>query len=196
MTATGSETAATAATAEAILVAASRNGDLFAWERLVRRYQEPVYRVAYLIVRDTALAEAATQSTFVRAYHALHSLEADHALLPWLFRISAGEARQQRRDSGRPRNTSRPLERARAPQIPATAVPGLQGAAGLSQPERQLAGEAFDRLGEDDRLTLATRFLFGLSREDAADALSIPVALVDERLQAALRNLRARTVVA
>jgi RNA polymerase sigma-70 factor (ECF subfamily) len=192
MTATGS---ATAASAEAILVAAARNGDLFAWERLVRRFQEPVYRVAYLIVRDTTLAEAATQSTFVRAYHALPALEGSHALLPWLFRISAAEARQQRRDSGRPRNTSRPVERIRAPQVPATAVPGLQVARALSQPERQLAGEAFERLGEDDRLTLASRYLFGLSREDAADALSIPVGLVDERLQAALRNLRARTVV-
>jgi RNA polymerase sigma-70 factor (ECF subfamily) len=193
MTATGS---ATAASAEAILVAAARNGDLFAWERLVRRYQEPVYRVAYLIVRDTTLAEAATQTTFVRAYHALPSLESGRPLLPWLFRISAGEARQQRRDSGRPRNTSRPVERIRAPQVPATAISGLQGAVALSQPERQRAGEAFDRLGEDDRLALASRYLFGLTREDAADALSIPVALVDERLQAALRNLRARTVLA
>ena len=40
---------------------------------LVRRYQEPVYRVAWLIVRDTDLAEAATLSTFVRAYRALPS---------------------------------------------------------------------------------------------------------------------------
>jgi RNA polymerase sigma-70 factor (ECF subfamily) len=185
-----------AASAEAILVAAARAGDLFAWERLVRRYQEPVYRVAYLVVRDTRLAESAAQSTFVRAYRALPSLEEDGGLLPWLFRIAAGEARQQRRDSGRPRHTSRPVERISGPHVPATAVPGLHRTATLSPPERQLVGEAFDRLGEEDRLTLASRYLFGLSREDAASALSIPQADIDDRLQVALRNLRARMVVA
>jgi RNA polymerase sigma-70 factor, ECF subfamily len=180
------------AAAEAILVAAARAGDLFAWERLVRRYQEPVYRVAYLVVRDTRLAEAASQSTFVRAYHALPSLEDDATLLPWLFRIASGEARQQRRDSGRPRRSARPVERSNGPQVPASAVAALQGAATLSPPERQLVGEAFERLGEDDRLTLASRYLLGLSRKDAASALSIPQADIDERLRIALGNLRTR----
>ena len=193
MTATTSDPVAAA---EAILVAAARAGDLFAWERLVRRHQEPVYRLAYLVVRDTRLAEAASQSTFVRAYRALPSMEEETALLPWLFRIAAGEARQQRRESGRPRHSSRPVERISGPQVPATSVPGLQGATTLSSPERQLVGEAFDRLGEDDRLTLASRYLFGLSREDAASALSIPQADIDERLRTALRNLRIRMVAA
>lgn len=187
---------ASVGSADAILVAAARSGDLFAWERLVRRYQEPVYRVAFLIVRDTALAEAATQTTFVRAYHALPSLEDDHGLLPWLFRISSGEARQQRRDSGRPRNTSRPLERMHGPQVAAGPVPGLDQAQGLSHLERVRVGEAFDRLGEEDRLTIASRYLFGLSRDDAASSLAVPVGVLDERLRSALRTLRARVAAA
>lgn len=178
--------------ADAILVAAARSGDLFAWERLVRRYQEPVFRVAFLVVRDTALAQTATQTTFVRAYRALPSLEDDNGLLPWLFRIASGEARQQRRDSGRPRNTSRPIERIAGPHVPAGAVPGLDSVGRLSQAERVRVGEAFDRLGEEDRLTIASRYLFGLSRDDAASALAVPVGVLDERLRTALRNLRAR----
>ena len=183
---------ASVGSADAILVAAARSGDLFAWERLVRRYQESVYRVAFLIVRDTALAETATQSTFVRAYHALPSLEDDHGLLPWLFRIASGESRQQRRDSGRPRNTSRPVELIHGPHVPAGPVPGLDQAQGLSQAERAHVGEAFDRLGEEDRLTIASRYLLGLSRDDAASALAVPVAVLDERLRTALRTLRTR----
>jgi DNA-directed RNA polymerase specialized sigma24 family protein len=53
-------------------------------------------------------------------------------------------------------------------------------------------GEAFDRLGEEDRLTIASRYLFGLSRDEAASALAVPVGVLDERLRTALRNLRAR----
>jgi RNA polymerase sigma-70 factor (ECF subfamily) len=189
MTAT---TNATVADADAILVAAARSGDLFAWEHVVRRHQETVYRVAFLVVRDTTLAEVATQSTFVRAYRALPSLEQDMGLLPWLFRIAAGEARQQRRDSGRPRRSSRPVEHMTGPHAAATPVPGLADAASLSPAHRQLVGEAFDRLGEDDRLTIASRYLFGLSMADAASALSISSSLVDEHLRTALRRLRSR----
>ena len=193
MTATSN---ATVEAADAILVAAARGGDLFAWEHLVRRYQEPVYRVAFLIVRDTTLAEEAAQSAFVRAWRALPSLDDEHGLLPWLFRIAAGEARQQRRDSGRPRHASRPVERIRGPHYPATAIPGLAAAAGLSQMERERVSEAFDRLGEDDRLTIASRYLFGLSRADAASALAISASLLDAQLRTALAHLRARMTAA
>lgn len=187
---------ATVEAADAILVAAARGGDLFAWEHLVRRYQEPVYRVAFLIVRDTVLAEEAAQSAFVRAWRALPSLDEEHGLLPWLFRITAGEARQQRRDSGRPRHSSRPVERIKGPHYPASAVPGLAAAAGLSHVERERVSSAFDRLGEEDRLTIASRYLFGLSRADAASALAISASVLDAHLLTALQNLRARMTAA
>ncbi|HKZ90996.1 MAG TPA: sigma-70 family RNA polymerase sigma factor [Candidatus Limnocylindrales bacterium] len=185
-------TNATGEIADAVLVEAARRGDLYAWERIVRRYQEPVYRVAFLIIRDSALAETAARSTFVRAYRALPSYRDDIGVLPWIFRIAAGESRQQRREAGRPRRSSRPLERITGPHYPASTVPGLDAANGLTPSEREAVGEAFDRLGEEDRLTLATRYLFGLSRADASNALSIASGLVDEHLHTALRRLRTR----
>jgi RNA polymerase sigma-70 factor (ECF subfamily) len=178
--------------ADAVLVEAAKRGDLFAWERLVRRYQEQVYRVAFLIVRDTALAEDATQSTFVRAYRALPSFEDGVGLVPWLLRIAAGEARQQRRESGRPRHSSRPVERITGPRYPASSIPGLSQASSLSPTERVAVGDAFERLGEEDRIPLALRYLLGLSRAEAANALSIGSALADEHLQTALQRLRTR----
>ena len=178
--------------AEASLVEAARQGDLLAWERLVRRYQEEVYRVAYLVVRDTSLAEKATLSTFVRAYRALPSYDHKLGLLPWLIRIAAGESRQQRRESGRPTPSSRPAERASGPYFPATPVAGLAEATGFTIYERQAVTEAFDRLGEEDRLVIAARYLFGMSRPDAANALSIASGLVDEHLKTAVKHLRDR----
>jgi RNA polymerase sigma-70 factor (ECF subfamily) len=182
--------------ADSALVEAARHGDLHAWERLVRRYQEPVYRVAWLIVRDSHLAEDATLSAFVRAYRALPSYEDELGLLPWLVRIAAGESRQQRRESGRPSRSERPVERQVGPRIPATPVAGTVAASSLTPAERQALTEAFDRLGEDDRLVIAARYLFGLSRAEAASALSISSGLVDEHLVGALSRLRARMGVA
>jgi len=178
--------------ADTALVEAARRGDLHAWERLVRRYQEPVYRAAWLIVRDSDLAEAATLSTFVRAYRALPSYEPELGLLSWLIRIAAGESRQQRRESGRPTRSSRPAEKTQGPSFSATAVPGLAEAAGLTPAECQGVAEAFDRLGEEDRMVIATRYLFGLGKDDAASALSIASGLVDEHLNSAIGRLRAR----
>lgn len=178
--------------ADTVLVQAARRGDLYAWERLVRRYQEPVFRVAYLVVRDSDLAETATRSTFVRAYRALPSFDEQLGLLPWLFRIAAGEARQQRRESGRPTRSSRLAESTAGPRLPASAVPGTIEASVLSPGEREIVAEAFDRLGEEDRLVLASRYLFGLPRADAARALALSESLMDEHLESALQRLRTR----
>ena len=52
--------------------------------------------------------------------------------------------------------------------------------------------DAFDRLGEEDRLVIAARYLFGLSRADAANALSLPSGLVDDHLETAVARLRTR----
>lgn len=177
---------------DAVLLEAAGRGDLFAWERIVRQYQEPIFRVAYLVVRATDLAEAATQKTFIRAYRALPSLEPDTALLPWLIRIVAGEARQQRRESGRPKPSARAAEKPDGPQVPATSIPSMTEAPALTPLEREAVISAFDRLGEDDRLIIATRYLFGLPKADAAAALSIGTDLIDERLATALKNLRTR----
>ena len=182
--------------ADTALVEAARRGDLYAWERLVRRYQEPVYRVAWLILRDSEMAEKATRSTLVRAFRALPEMEDDVGLLPWLIRIAAGEARQQRRESGRPTNSDRPVERQAGPHLPATVIPGLAGAYELTPLERQALTEAFDRLGEEDRLVIAVRYLFGLTRSEAANALSLASGLLDEQLHGALARLRSRMSVA
>ena len=181
--------------ADAALVEAARRGDLHAWERLVRRYQEPIYRVCWLVVRDSDLAQTATTSTFVRAYRALPSFQDELGLLPWLIRIAAGESRQQRRESGRPTRSDRPAERQHVPQFPASAVSGLAGAASMTPLERQALAEAFDRLGEEDRLVIAARYLFALDRDEAANALSIASGLVDEHLQGATGRLRTRLAV-
>jgi RNA polymerase sigma-70 factor (ECF subfamily) len=181
--------------ADAALIEAARRGDLHAWERLVRRYQESIYRVAWLVVRDSDLAQAATRSTFVRAYRALPSYEDGLGLLPWLIRIAAAESRQQRRESGRPTRSSRPAERERMPHFPSSPVAALAGTTSMTPPERQALADAFERLGEEDRLVIAARYLFGLSREEAANALSIASGLVDEHLEGAVGRLRTRMAV-
>ena len=56
---------------ESALVERARQGDVAAYEELVRRYQALAFRLAYTILGSVEDAEDATQEGFVRAYHAL-----------------------------------------------------------------------------------------------------------------------------
>lgn len=60
---------------EAEWIGRAGRGDEAAWEALVRRYQQPVFRLAYLILRDAGDAEDVAQVAFVRAYLSLHTFD-------------------------------------------------------------------------------------------------------------------------
>lgn len=173
-------------------MAASRRGDLRAWERVTRRYQEPAFRAAYLITRSTPTAEAATHAAFLRAYRALPALEEGAPVRPWLIRVVASEARMQRREDARTRNTSRAEMPLASPRLPATRFAGGSEMNGLTSQERDALLTAFERIPEDDRLIIASRYLFALSPQEASAALGVPAESVEERLRGALALLRTR----
>ena len=53
------------------LISRARRGDQAAWEALVREHQQPVFRLAYLLLGTADEAEDVAQETFVRAFRAL-----------------------------------------------------------------------------------------------------------------------------
>ncbi len=84
------------------LVRAAAAGDRAAFERLVRLYQEPVWRFLRHLVRDPALAEDVAQETFLRAYRNLAGFAHQSRFSTWLFQIArnAGIDALRRRDRG------------------------------------------------------------------------------------------------
>ena len=86
---------------ETDLVDQAKNGDVSAYTELVRAYQGIAFRVAYLVVRDPAEAEDATQVAFMKAYRALSRFRSGADFRPWLLRIVRNEALNRRRSAGR-----------------------------------------------------------------------------------------------
>jgi RNA polymerase sigma-70 factor (ECF subfamily) len=181
---------------DAVLVVAARDGDLRAWERLVRRHQEGAFQVAYLITRQTALAEAATAAAFVRAYRALPTLRDGIEFRPWLLGVVTGEARRRGREATRIRNTSREEVLVQHPRLTAQPLAAAAQVAALSPKQREDAVSAFERLSDDDRLVIAARYHLGMSAADAATVSGIPEGTAGMRLGQAIRRLRARLVEA
>ena len=82
---------------DAVLIERCRGGDLAAFEPLVEKYRQRVYRLAYNILRDPEEAWDVAQDAFIRAYQALSSFRGDSAFYTWLFRIVMNVARDRAR---------------------------------------------------------------------------------------------------
>ncbi len=65
-----------------------REGDPDAVRAVYREYGRLVFAVAFRILRDRGLAEEATQQTFLKAWRAAGSFDADRELGPWLTSIA------------------------------------------------------------------------------------------------------------
>src|SRR5881628_1100537 len=79
-------------------------GDKHAFQLLMRRYNQKLYRTARSILRDDAEAEDAVQEAYLLAYRGMSGFRGDAKLSTWLVRIVVNEA------IGRVRKRSRRAE--------------------------------------------------------------------------------------
>jgi RNA polymerase sigma factor (sigma-70 family) len=170
---------------------AARGGDLRSWEHLIRRHQEVVFRTASLTTRDPGLAGWSTEVTFVRAFRALRTLEPEASIRPWLMGVATAVARSHVREAGLARD-SRQADPHVYPMLPAASVHLDPTIPRPTPTEMTALHEAFDRLADQDRVVLASRYAFGLTRSDAASRLGIADDEVEGRLVAAITRLRTR----
>jgi RNA polymerase sigma-70 factor (ECF subfamily) len=169
------------------LIRRCQQGDRLAIEVLIRRYQNYVYRLCYLVMRHEQDAEDMTQETFIRAFRALPRFEIRKgtSFEAWLYRIAVNACRSRMR-----RKWYQVLPWPDpAPQL--VAAPEEQPDRMLIQGERR--GRilvAIDCLGEKHRLVVILRYYAGLSNEEIARTLNIPSGTVRSRLHIARQRLR------
>ena len=87
------------------LIRDAQNGDVRAFNQLVRAHQERVYRLAYRILGDPEAAGDATQEAFVSAYRHLSAFRGG-SLNAWLMRIATNACYDQLRKKRRERADS------------------------------------------------------------------------------------------
>ena len=176
---------------EAALIERCRAGDLAAFEPLVEKYRQRVYRLAYNILRDSEEAWDVSQDAFIRAFQALASFRGDSAFYTWLFRIVINVARDRARQHaarGRAFGTERVEEedwdRALADHGTAPDTHAAQ------VEERERIGRALSTLSEQHQAIIMLSDLEGLSYREIAEVLNIPMGTVMSRLHNARRRLR------
>jgi RNA polymerase sigma-70 factor (ECF subfamily) len=166
---------------EAELIRRAKGGDAAAFGELVHRHQRAALRLATVVLGSAEGAEDVTQESFVKAYVALGRFREGAAFRPWLYRIVANTARNQRRSAGR--RAALALKASASSEI---AVPA---------PEEPLPREqlvlALNRMPEPDRLVLALRYFEDLSEMEMAQALHVRPGTVKSRLSRAFARMRA-----
>ena len=164
---------------EAEMVARARTGDNLAWETLVRQHQEPVFRLAYLLLGDPEDAKDIAQEAFIRTYQHLDRFDETRPLRPWLMRVASNLALNRNRSLSR---YWRILERA-ARQQPAEHTSPDPG-------DVEELWQAIRRLKHDDQQVIYLRYFLEVSEAEMASTLEIPRGTVKSRLNRALGRLR------
>jgi len=77
-------------------------GDLLAFENIVRRWQKPLINLAFRFCRNRDRAEEMAQDAFVQIYRNLNKFRADAAFSTWLFAVSLNLYRSSMRHKPEP----------------------------------------------------------------------------------------------
>ena len=184
------ETVAGAAAAERDLVAAARAGDERAFEALVVKYQDRIFRFIQRMVGAADVVEDLAQEVFIRAYRSIGEFKGDSSLYTWLYKIALNLCRNHYRTKGRRPQTEELDE--------ADGSDSFEAAGRTPEQEvfrrefwEQLRG-ALDELPPEQREAVVFCDLEGMSYEEMAEVMGVPIGTVRSRIFRGRRALQGR----
>jgi len=180
---------------ELALVQAAKNGDVSAFEELVRRYDRNVFRIAQHITQNREDAEDVVQDAFLKAYGNLGQFQGQSKFYTWLVRIAVNEAlmRLRRRRPERMVSLDEDVktEEDSMPREVADWSPNPEQQ--YSQAElRDILGKTIQGLPPSFRTVFVLRYVEGVYTEETAEALGLSIPAVKSRLLRARLQLRER----
>ena len=175
---------------DAALVADWLGGDEKAFETLVRRHQDRVYRLLYRMLGSREEAEDACQEAFLSLHRHGHRFRREARFSTFLYRVAANAALNRRRSLGRARARQRELAQTQAAgaQLPSTPRDPEDAAGGAEI--QQIVQRALQTLPEELRTAVVLYDLEGLPYKEIAAILAIPEGTVKSRIHRARHSLR------
>jgi RNA polymerase sigma-70 factor, ECF subfamily len=166
------------------LVRAAAVGDEAAFTELVARHHRDLLRVAFVICRDSGLAEDAAQATWVIAWRRIGDVKDPEHIRNWLAAVTANEARRiiRSRRSG--------IREISVADIELEGVPDVRSdplAAGIAAADLRRVLAALD---PTDRALIALRYVAELSSDEIGHALGMSASGARGRLSRILLRLR------
>ena len=177
------------------LVQRVRDGDVAAYDTLVRKYERQVFRIAQHITQNREDAEDVMQDAFLKAYEKLEQFQGNSKFYTWLVRIAVNEGLMRLRK----RRTSRTVSIDEDVETEEGSV-SREIADWAPDPEQMytqaelhdILERAIGGLPRGFKLVFELRDKQGLSTEETAQALNLSIPAVKSRLLRARLQLRER----
>ena len=138
-------------------------GETGAFDALVSRHQQTIFRLTYRMTRNAEDARDLAQETFVQAYRSLGSFRLQSSFSTWLYRIAMNLCLNHLREAGREDPTE---VDARVPDGREDSLMAL-----LTDERDRAVAAAIAELPPQQRATLALRVHQGLSHREIAEVL-------------------------
>lgn len=166
-----------------------KGGDRAAFEELISRYENRIFRFGFRMCGQEQDAEDVVQDTFVSAYRYLKGFRGDASLLTWLLKIASSACLKKRRlKKNEPRHhvpfedlQAQPAGEARI-EGPPNPTPDSEV---LSAEVRAKFHEALAAIPAHYRQVLVLRELEGMSTREVAEILDLTESAVKVRLHRA-----------
>lgn len=176
---------------EAAVIQAVLDGNINAYELLVKEYEKNVYNLALRMVGNSEDAADMSQEAFIKAYNSLTSFRGDSKFSVWLYRIVSNVCLDYLRSRGRRQTVSLSAENDDGEDVEIDIADETQSPERLL--DRRLTRDAVRRglaaLPPEHRQILLLREIQGLSYDEIADALGIEAGTVKSRIFRARKKL-------
>ena len=179
---------------ESELVRRAREGDMSAYDDLVRRYQERIYATVYHMTSNHEDANDLAQEAFIKAFQALKSFKGGSSFYTWVYRIAVNKTinfLKQRKN--RVQISLNYLD------FNAEHDPDLVALISENTPRRDInlaelqekLNAALLKLSEHHRLVVTLHDVQGMSHEEIASIMDCNIGTVRSRLFYARQQLQA-----
>lgn len=178
---------------EGDLVQQARNGDLSAYDELVKRYQERIYATIYHMTSNHEDANDLAQDAFIKAFSALKSFKGGSTFYTWLYRIAVNKTinfLKQRKNKYHLSLNDLDFNAENDPDLVALISHKTpQRDAGLSELQKKL-NEALLKLSEPHRMVVVLHDVQGMSHDEIAEIMGCNIGTVRSRLFYARQQLQ------
>jgi RNA polymerase sigma-70 factor (ECF subfamily) len=163
-----------------------RRGDELAWETLVRRFQGRIYGLAFHYTGNAEEARDLAQDIFIRLYRRLDACTNDETFIPWLTRMARNACIDRlRRIKARPQGGVTPVD-----EMYDLAAPGPDPSEEWRTTRRRnLVHRAMQKLSGINREIIVLKEIQGLTFDEIASILKVPVGTVKSRSNRARTDL-------
>ncbi|MBW7570511.1 MAG: RNA polymerase sigma factor RpoE [Succinivibrio sp.] len=161
-----------------------QEGDVEAYNLLVIKYQHKIFQVIGKFVNNQADIADVAQEAFIKAYRAINSFRADSSFYTWLYRIAVNTAKTHLESNNKTRNH---LD-VDSPEFQSIDEQGVLASSDTpdriieSQELQQVIIDAMADLPTELSEAITLREVEGMSYEDMAVVLKVPIGTVRSRI--------------